>query len=205
MGITWDKKAIERIIGALLAAHPGFTPNYSAIAAYFGQSATYDSIQGRFRAYHKVAEEMRRDNPEPAGSRTPVRRTTGNGRVSKPSSTPKGRRTLAPLTPTKSGKTKLENGVLEAILIDEGSDCFIKRDNGGSAPFAEGPTYDTSSSRGKFESELTKKDNANTGYDVNRDFLAGLENASANLVRELGDVAQYSSELAGYAEYDDTV
>ncbi|PGH06045.1 hypothetical protein GX51_02636 [Blastomyces parvus] len=205
MGITWDKNAIDRIIGALLAAHPGFNPNYKAIAGYFGQGATYDSIQGRFRTYHKMADKMREDNPNPeaASSCTPVRRTTSNGRVRKLSSTPKGRRTKAPLTPTKPGKTKTEHGIHEVISIDEESDCFIKHDSSVSAPFEEGPIYDTITPGGKFRGQLPEN-NMGTGGDGNGDFLGGLKDAATNL-KELGDAAQYSSEIVGFAEYDDTV
>ncbi|PGH33823.1 hypothetical protein GX50_03392 [[Emmonsia] crescens] len=205
MGINWDKKAIERIIGALLAAHPGFTPDYTTMAVHFGQGATYDSMQGRFREYRKIAQSMRQDNPGLATSRTPVRHTPGSGRVSKPSSTAKNRRMQTPLTPTKSGKVKAENSIFDAILIDEGSDCFIKRDNGGSIPFAKALANGTPTPGAKSENPFAEGGSLKIDYDANNDYLRGLENAAASPAEEFQDAVCYSSRVAEYAQYDDTV
>ncbi|EDN04213.1 hypothetical protein I7I51_02123, partial [Histoplasma capsulatum] len=139
MGINWNKDSIERFIGALLAAHPGFTPDYKTMAVHFGQGATYDSMKCRFREYRKFAQSMRQDNQELANSRTPIRRTTSSGRISKPSSAVKSGRMQTPLTPTKLSKMKTENGFDNPILIDEGLDCFVKHNSEASIPYEKNP------------------------------------------------------------------
>src|SRR5215471_18056158 len=105
------------------------------MAQYFGQGATYDSIQGRFREYRKVAAKMQSGgSPHTAGGgsgrdsasnpATP-RSSTRNG-VTKSSAK---RRTHAagardPVTPSKKGKGKSKNGssVMESILLDDDGD-----------------------------------------------------------------------------------
>ncbi|OJD15675.1 hypothetical protein AJ78_04093 [Emergomyces pasteurianus Ep9510] len=205
MGIAWNKAAIERIIGALLASHPGFTPNYKTMAVHFGQGATYDSIQGRFREYRRIAKIMRQDNPGPSSSRAPVGRNIGSGRVSKPGSTARGHRTQTPLTPTKYAKVKVENSVLDDLLIDEGSAGFIKGDEGDSIPFSEAPANSTSTPEAKRENPFVVRGNLKIDYDCSNDFLSGLENVTASLAEESENALRYSSEVAGFAQYDDTV
>ncbi|KAK2751331.1 hypothetical protein FQN55_001066 [Onygenales sp. PD_40] len=120
MGIIWKQPEIERIIAALLAAHPGFTPDYKTMAQYFGQGATYYSIEGRFRSYRKLAEEMKREGP--ATISTPPRRanaTPGSSRVSK-SGAIKKTRASDPATPSRAGKGK--RAAMEAIILDDDSD-----------------------------------------------------------------------------------
>ncbi|KAK2805111.1 hypothetical protein FQN50_006356 [Emmonsiellopsis sp. PD_5] len=124
MGIIWKQPEIERIIAALLAAHPQFTPDYKAIAQYFGQGATYHSIEGRFRSYRKLAEKMKDEGPVTIS--TPPRRTNatpGSSRVSKSGSVKKTTRN-DPTTPSRLGKGK--RAAMEAIILDDDSDTPVK-------------------------------------------------------------------------------
>ncbi|KAI9931486.1 hypothetical protein ASPWEDRAFT_169669 [Aspergillus wentii DTO 134E9] len=138
--VNWKADdATDRLIAALIAAHPGLKIDYAAIAAMFGQDATYDAVEGRFRRYRKMADDLRSDartrgiaidapsrSRAAATPRTPRTPRTG-GRVSKPSSLSlkgkeKGKDGLetALTTPTKSGK---KNGMspFDAICLDEGA------------------------------------------------------------------------------------
>ncbi|PGH17703.1 hypothetical protein AJ80_04711 [Polytolypa hystricis UAMH7299] len=146
MGITWNQEAIERIVAALLAAHPGLQPNYKAMAIYFGQGATYDSMQGRFRGYRKVADTMREEHPNVdttmtprrststttgtsmgTGTRTPSSSRVRNGRVTKPSTTKaanSARKTGAD-TPSKTGRGGRGNSVLDSIMVDDEKVSFF--------------------------------------------------------------------------------
>ncbi|EEH02877.1 conserved hypothetical protein [Histoplasma capsulatum G186AR] len=205
MGINWNKDAIERIIGALLAAHPGFTPDYKTMAVHFGQGATYDSMQGRFREYRKIAQSMRQDNQEPANSRTPIRRTTSGGRISKPSSAAKSGRMQTPLTPTKLGKVKTENGFANPILINEGLDYFVKSNSDASIPYEESPANSAPSPKAKIQNHFIEIGNLKNEYESNNSFSRGCENVAVNIGQELAEAVGYSSGDATYAEYDDTV
>ncbi|EEH17269.1 hypothetical protein PABG_07356 [Paracoccidioides brasiliensis Pb03] len=201
MGITWDKKAIERIIGALLVAHPGFTPDYKTMAVYFGQGATYDSMQGRFREYRRIAESMRQENP---GSKTPLRRTPGSGRVSKSTSSAKHNQMQTPITPSKSGKGKRGYGISDAILIEEESDCFIKTDNGLSL-FEKAAANSTANLGMKSENRFTDTNSPRDDYSTANEFLSGLENAEAHTADGFQVAAFYNKDVGGYVEYDDAV
>lgn len=104
------------------------------MAVYFGQGATYDAIEGRFRRFRKMAEEIKAEaagrgitslpRGRNSGPRTP--RTPGAG-VSKSSSgrsTARGRnKGLAAVvdTPTKKGGRVQNRGqsVMNAILVGD--------------------------------------------------------------------------------------
>ncbi|KAK2766226.1 hypothetical protein FQN54_007742 [Arachnomyces sp. PD_36] len=143
MGINWqDKESTDRLIGAMLAAHPGFKPNYGGMAKLFGRGATYDAMEGRFRTYRKHAETLKREaatnginiNEGTVGGRsgggTPRTPRSGKGGVSKSggkkgdSSTAKSLKTHFDTTPTKPGKSGPVPGTnrSEAIALDESDD-----------------------------------------------------------------------------------
>ncbi|PKY04743.1 hypothetical protein P168DRAFT_281120 [Aspergillus campestris IBT 28561] len=134
--VNWKApESLDRLVGALIAAHPGLKLDYQAMAVYFGQGSTYDAIEGRFRRFRKVAEELKTEaagrgittlpRGRNSGPRTP--RTPGGG-ISKPSSS--GRSTaraknkgLAAVldTPTKKGGRAQSHGqsVMNAILVGD--------------------------------------------------------------------------------------
>ncbi|PLN78757.1 hypothetical protein BDW42DRAFT_174316 [Aspergillus taichungensis] len=134
--VNWKApESLDRLVGALIAAHPGLKLDYQAMAVMFGQGSTYDAIEGRFRRFRKVAEELKADaagrgitsvpRGRNSGPRTP--RTPGGG-ISKPSSS--GRSTargknkgLAAVmdTPSKKGGRVQSRGqsVMNAILVGD--------------------------------------------------------------------------------------
>ncbi|PGH18810.1 hypothetical protein AJ79_00223 [Helicocarpus griseus UAMH5409] len=202
MGITWDKKAIEHIIGALLAAHPGFVPEYKTMALYFGNGATYDSMQGRFREYRKIAERMRQENPGAVGSETPVRRnpsTPGSGRVTKPTSTAKNRRIQGnPTTPTKSVKGKRGVGMMGAILLDGENDSLIKSEDGaGNGAAAVMGVKSENRFAGADISRNGYVDSKANGYsdDV---FQAGWENGVVTRADDFENAVRFDDDSVGY-------
>ncbi|QVM11842.1 hypothetical protein D8B26_006486 [Coccidioides posadasii str. Silveira] len=166
MPVVWTKDALERLIAALLASHPGFTPDYRAMAVYFGQGATYDSLQHRFREYRRMAESMtertpRRNNNCRAGGvpstprtarapNTATPRTNSRGGVAKPGSAGKG--VKSPYTaPSKTQMIGKGASIEHSILLDDDDDDdgshFIKNERSATpikaAPKAE--PHETSS------------------------------------------------------------
>ncbi|KMU73892.1 hypothetical protein CISG_03870 [Coccidioides immitis RMSCC 3703] len=148
MPVVWTKDALERLIAALLASHPGFTPDYRAMAVYFGQGATYDSLQHRFREYRRMAESMT--------ERTP--RRNNNCRAGGVPSTPRTARapntaTLEPIVAVEWQSPMIGKGasIEHSILLDDDDDDdgshFIKNERGATpikaAPKAE--PHETSS------------------------------------------------------------
>ncbi|KAL1959052.1 hypothetical protein VTO42DRAFT_3293 [Malbranchea cinnamomea] len=125
-----DPKMVERLIPALLAAHPGFTPNYSAMAVYFGHGASYDSIESRFRPYRQTAAEMRAETPHGA-TVTPSRRLGDppstpritNGRISKAGSSSRKTSTVRSADPeTPTNKCKDKDIMRKTIVLDDDDD-----------------------------------------------------------------------------------
>lgn len=103
MTIDWNcKESYQRLLAAVYAASPQ-NHNYRLIASMFGQGATYDSIEGRFRKIKADAAKLKAEvdsgerpeaPPRGAGSTnsTPRKRKAGaavgeqgvvNGRVAK--------------------------------------------------------------------------------------------------------------------------
>lgn len=175
------------------------------MAVHFGQGATYDSMKCRFREYRKFAQSMRQDNQELANSRTPIRRTTSSGRISKPSSAVKSGRMQTPLTPTKLSKMKTENGFDNPILIDEGLDCFVKHNSEASIPYEKNPVNSTPSPKAKIQNHFIEIGNLKNEYETNNSFSRGCEYVAVNIGQELAGAVGYSSGYATYTEYDDTV
>ncbi|KAL2868721.1 uncharacterized protein BJX67DRAFT_379672 [Aspergillus lucknowensis] len=166
---------VHRVIAALLAANPGIKLDYHAMAALFGQGATYDSIEGQFRKFRKQADELRAEaekngislaelpRARPVTSTTPRTPRTGRGGITKPSSsTGKGKKGASKVvgTPTKPGSKKVTGeNIMEAIFIgddeseeEEDADIKIKSETEGLVlPSIEQPDFGLpydSSSRG---------------------------------------------------------
>ncbi|KAE8341216.1 hypothetical protein BDV24DRAFT_163643 [Aspergillus arachidicola] len=134
MVVNWkNHESIDRLIASLLAAHPDLKLDYHAMALFFGQGATYDSIEGRFRRYRKIADELRdeahsrgiTDIPRNAGRNY----TAGRSATSTPR-TPRGTRGITKSTPSSSRsrnyhqtptkrKTKPGRSVMDAIYVDD--------------------------------------------------------------------------------------
>ena len=54
MPVTWTAEKYQKLLSAVIAAHPEFKFNYREIAIYFGESTTYDAIEGCFRPLRVV-------------------------------------------------------------------------------------------------------------------------------------------------------
>lgn len=111
----------------------------------YGRGATYDAIEGRFRNYRKIAEELKSEAT--ARGVTTVPRSSGsngtNGAAPRAPRTPRGPRngvTKTPgSTPSRSGKRSLtaqKNGksILDAISLDgdgdSGANILVKSETG---------------------------------------------------------------------------
>ncbi|KAL2001446.1 hypothetical protein VTN02DRAFT_1762 [Thermoascus thermophilus] len=133
--VNWKAAdATDRLFGSLIAAHPGLKLDYSTMAAMYGRGATYDAIEGRFRNYRKLAEELRseatargvttvprssgRSGTGGAAPRTPrTPRGPRNGVTKTPGSTPSRSGKRSVMTASKSGKS-----ILDAIALDGDGD-----------------------------------------------------------------------------------
>ncbi|RHZ65663.1 uncharacterized protein CDV56_107548 [Aspergillus thermomutatus] len=149
--VNWKaNESTERLIAVLVAAHPGLKLEYQAMATLFGQGATYDAIEGRFRRYRKMADEIKAEALSRGITELPRGRnsTTGNrsvtprtprgprGGITKPSSsngTGRSRKSnVSQLlsTPTQRGQGRGGGGsnngngngmsFMEAIFLDDG-------------------------------------------------------------------------------------
>ncbi|KAL2215409.1 hypothetical protein M432DRAFT_593446 [Thermoascus aurantiacus ATCC 26904] len=148
--VNWKANdATDRLFGALIAAHPSLKHHiissrleanyrqldYSGMAAMYGRGAIYDSVEGRFRNYRKIAEELKSEaaargvTSVPRGSgrnggsgastpRTPrTPRGPRNGVTKSSASTPTGRGKQSLDAKKKSGKS-----ILDAISLDGDGD-----------------------------------------------------------------------------------
>ncbi|KAI9710509.1 MAG: hypothetical protein M1820_002645 [Bogoriella megaspora] len=78
----WKNRTVQkRLLAAVLAAGKEHI-TMKEIAGYFGEGATYDSIESHLRPYRKMAQQMRDDlgeNPEPAEKKLqPRKRKAGD-------------------------------------------------------------------------------------------------------------------------------
>ncbi|PYI03796.1 hypothetical protein BO78DRAFT_273652, partial [Aspergillus sclerotiicarbonarius CBS 121057] len=138
--VNWKlPESTDRLIAALIAAHPGLKIDYQTMATYFGQGATYDTMHGRFRRCHILAEELQRDTRErgvitdlpkarklatsttstprtPRGPRNGIQKASSLSSRGKPSVRPSNL-----VTPTRNGPAARGGGsAMEAILIEDG-------------------------------------------------------------------------------------
>ncbi|RHZ72344.1 hypothetical protein CDV55_104374 [Aspergillus turcosus] len=161
--VNWKaNESTDRLIAVLIAAHPGLKVStsspphklqahspqleYQAMATLFGQGATYDAIEGRFRRYRKMADEVKaealskgitelprgRNGTTGSSSGTPRTPRGPRGGITKPSSssgTGRSRKSTVSQvlsTPTKRGRgggsgNNNNNGMsfMEAIFLDD--------------------------------------------------------------------------------------
>ncbi|KAF7178421.1 hypothetical protein CNMCM7691_007117 [Aspergillus felis] len=144
--VNWKaNESTDRLIAVLIAAHPGLKLEYQAMATFFGQGATYDAIEGRFRRYRKMADEVKadalsrgitelprgRNGTTSSSSVTPRTPRGPRSGITKPSSsTGRSRKSTVSQvlsTPTKRGQGRggsnnNGNGMsfMEAIFLDDG-------------------------------------------------------------------------------------
>ncbi|PYH99947.1 hypothetical protein BO71DRAFT_368123 [Aspergillus ellipticus CBS 707.79] len=136
--VNWKvPEATDRLFAALIAAHTGLKLDYHAMAILFDQGATYDAIEGRFRKYRKLADELRQEANErgvidiPKGRsstgsacstpRTPRGPRNGIQKISSSSRRQTSLRTSNISSPTKFGLNRTGQSVMEAICVDDDS------------------------------------------------------------------------------------
>ncbi|PKX89751.1 uncharacterized protein P174DRAFT_464158 [Aspergillus novofumigatus IBT 16806] len=136
--VNWKaNESTDRLIAVLIAAHPGLKLEYQAMATLFGQGATYDAIEGRFRRYRKMADEVKADALSRGITELPRGRngTTGSasssvtprtprgprGGITKPSSST-GRSRKSTISQGRGGGGNNSDGMsfMEAIFLDDG-------------------------------------------------------------------------------------
>ncbi|BCR95751.1 uncharacterized protein AKAW2_20691A [Aspergillus luchuensis] len=142
--VNWKQpESADRLCAALVVAHPSLKLDYNAIATYFGQGATYDAIQNRFRKVHSFADQLRQEAIErgitdlPAAKArksttgsiaSPAPRTPRMGRngIQKPVSSssrkrPASRTPANLITPTRSGagSSKAGQSIMDAISLED--------------------------------------------------------------------------------------
>ncbi|KAI9856560.1 MAG: hypothetical protein M1824_005379 [Vezdaea acicularis] len=118
MGLNWqDVKTHQRLIAALLAAHPEFKPNYAKIAFMFGHNATYDSIEGRFRPARKTAAQLRQEAESGVKGAAPKRGTRTKATASQRSSQQSSQGTISGKVTKSQGRVggKAKKPVKEEI------------------------------------------------------------------------------------------
>ncbi|KAJ5167704.1 uncharacterized protein N7482_003298 [Penicillium canariense] len=79
------KVDLERVIAAMLAAQPNMRLNYGEIAKMYGGNANYNSMEHRFRAWRKMAENLR----VTAGAGTPQQNPQTHARPPRTPRTPR--------------------------------------------------------------------------------------------------------------------
>ncbi|KAL4949645.1 hypothetical protein BDW69DRAFT_188092 [Aspergillus filifer] len=139
--VNWTAESTTRLVAALIAANPSIKLDYNATAAIFGQGATYDTIEYRFRTYRKMAEKLKAEAIKNGvsldkiprgrqGTGTP-RTPRSQNRVAKTSSaassgrgSKSGAGTKGLSTPTKSSRRGGGGGttLLQPILVHSDED-----------------------------------------------------------------------------------
>ncbi|QKX62423.1 uncharacterized protein TRUGW13939_09584 [Talaromyces rugulosus] len=133
MVVNWKAPdANDRLMGALLAAHTEFKPDYNKIAKVFGRGATYNSVEGQFRKYREMAKKLASGAPDgestqsksstPRVPRTPrssqtngITKSTGSGK--RGGSVVKKDKVLK--SPTKAGKSGKSEALINAIRLSD--------------------------------------------------------------------------------------
>ncbi|GES58706.1 hypothetical protein ATEIFO6365_0004085700 [Aspergillus terreus] len=136
--VNWKtQESTDRLFASIIAAHPGLKLDYNTMAAMFGQGATYDAIEGRFRRYRKMAEELKAEaranghTDVPRGRNTPstTPRTPRGPRsgITKPTSSGRGKRDAVArnlASPSKHGASAKGRSLMDAIFVDDNDEAI---------------------------------------------------------------------------------
>ncbi|TKA77588.1 hypothetical protein B0A49_01741 [Cryomyces minteri] len=77
----WKKaESFTRLLAAMVAATPEMKLDYRKIASYYGEGATYDSVEGRFRVIKKEAQQLKAEIEGGVRAEAPPRGTTKSPR-----------------------------------------------------------------------------------------------------------------------------
>ncbi|KAL1649928.1 hypothetical protein SLS58_001304 [Diplodia intermedia] len=124
MPIDWKSQdSYQRLLAALVAANDN-SIDYKKVAYYFGQGATYDSIEGRFRIAKRMANDLKRE-AEDEGRQMPT------SRVRSTTSTP--RKPKAQRPPAESSQHSVQSGRIEKSTPSK------RNRNNAAAPSAKAP------------------------------------------------------------------
>ncbi|OJD29909.1 splicing arginine serine-rich 2 [Diplodia corticola] len=95
MPIDWkSQESYQRLLAALVAASDNAI-DFKKVAYYFGQGATYDSIEGRFRIAKRMANDLKKE-AEDEGRQMPTTRTkSANSTPRKPKAKPNTEHSVA--------------------------------------------------------------------------------------------------------------
>ncbi|KAK0662874.1 hypothetical protein DIS24_g1783 [Lasiodiplodia hormozganensis] len=95
MPIDWkSQESYQRLLAALVAASDN-SIDYKKVAYFFGQGATYDSIEGRFRIAKRMANDLKKQ-AEDEGRQMPTTRVkSANSTPRKPKAKPNGEHSVA--------------------------------------------------------------------------------------------------------------
>ncbi|GAD97992.1 hypothetical protein NFIA_022310 [Paecilomyces variotii No. 5] len=114
--VNWKSAdATERLIGAIIAAHPSLKLDYSGMALMYGRGASYDSIEGQFRKYRKQAEQLKTEAS--ANGVTLPPRGRGNGGTPRTPRGPRGARNGVTKSTPSSSKGKTQQSNLDAKVL----------------------------------------------------------------------------------------
>ncbi|KAL1616407.1 hypothetical protein SLS56_011425 [Neofusicoccum ribis] len=84
MPIDWKtQEAYQRLIAAMVAASDN-NMDYKKIAYFYGQGATYDSIEGRFRIAKRMANDLKKEAEDEGRVMQPARTKSANSTPRKP-------------------------------------------------------------------------------------------------------------------------
>ncbi|OJD31986.1 uncharacterized protein BKCO1_4200073 [Diplodia corticola] len=126
MPIDWKSQdSYQRLLAALVAANDN-SIDYKKVAYYFGQGATYDSIEGRFRIAKRMANDLKRE-AEDEGRQMPT------SRVRSTNSTP--RKPKAPRPAANTAESSSQHSVLSG-RIEKSTGTPSKRNRNSAAAAA---------------------------------------------------------------------
>ncbi|KAH8698328.1 hypothetical protein BGW36DRAFT_357867 [Talaromyces proteolyticus] len=119
--VNWKEPGtFDRLIGALLAAHPELKPDYHAIARMFGRGATYNAVEGQFRKFREMAKALAAESQGNGFQASPRPRSVARGSrtqaagVKKPVAKPK--KSLKAKNLKASGKFNTNGSLGQSLL-----------------------------------------------------------------------------------------
>ncbi|EKG18328.1 hypothetical protein MPH_04410 [Macrophomina phaseolina MS6] len=146
MPIDWkSQESYQRLLAALVAANDN-SIDYKKVAYYFGQGATYDSIEGRFRIAKRMANDLKREAEE-EGRQMPTSRARST------TSTPRKPKAQRPTTATTANGESSQNSV-QSGRIEKSTPSKRQRSLDDAAPgSSSGSGKGNSNKRAKLELE----------------------------------------------------
>lgn len=187
------------------------------MAVYFGQTATYDTMQGRFRTYRRMADDMRAATPRDKAASTPSRSKKGSASSTPRSSkvgvtksrTPRKSQTSrsVPNTPTKKGKAVNASLMQEMIVLDDDADdehgVIAIKDEANPATNKLSFENTAGNAAPPFKCEPSMS-TINLDFDANKEYQSVIDMGPHSYVETNENFAQYDPQGIGQTaqEYD---